>query len=176
VIREALSTVAALDILEAQTGRGTYVTSLPRDYPLAVEGNRLQDIVNVREILETGALLLASRTSSDGARRIVQNALDDLRAAMQGKSGTHDVDVAFHAAIIMAAESPLLMRIWESIEHSVADTIHVSPHGRLMTNDIFRAHEVLARGALGEGAVDAAISASRELHQEHREFLLRLLG
>jgi GntR family transcriptional regulator, transcriptional repressor for pyruvate dehydrogenase complex len=174
VIREALSTVAALDVLDVQMGRGSFVVALPSDHSSSAPAT-LQDVVNIREVLETGALRLAALTPDEGRQTAVQTALQRLRTAVEEKSETVDADTALHGAIVAAAGSPLLLDLWRGIEQQITETIRISPHGRTMSEEILDLHTILADGCLG-GDLNEAVDASRQLHEQNRQFLRSLLG
>lgn len=175
VIREALSTIQALQIIDIQMGRGAFVTNVPSE-PLRTTGApKLQDVVNTREVLEVGALTLAARRSDAAAMQVVQRALDRLRADVAARSDTVEADRSLHSAIVQAAGSPLLSSIWESIDQQIVETIRISPHGKTMSADILALHEALAIGLI-EGDLDRSISASRSLHEDNRRFLHELLS
>ena len=174
VVREALSTVSALDVLDTQMGRGAFVISMPADNSVLPSSN-LQDVVNVREVLETGALRLAARRPSPTHIANVQKAMAELRSAVDSKEETTDLDRVLHKVIIEASGSPLLVKLWESLEQQIEDTIRISPHGRTMSPEILAQHEILAAG-ISTGDIEEAIEASRQLCEENRRFLHALLG
>jgi GntR family transcriptional regulator, transcriptional repressor for pyruvate dehydrogenase complex len=174
VVREALSTLSGLDLLDIQMGRGAFVTSTATNDTNTPTAN-LQDVVNVREILETGALRLAGTQSRVTDTEPVVAALRDLGAAVSRRTQTAELDRRLHTAIIESSGSGLLISLWESLEQQIHDTIRISPHGAVMSSDIFALHEKLAAGLLG-GDMDESIAASRELHDQNREFLRSLLG
>jgi DNA-binding FadR family transcriptional regulator len=152
VIREALSTLSALDVLDVQMGRGAFVSAAPTQGALVPLPN-LQDVVNVREVLETGALQLGAREGSKRDASSVRDALERLRRAVDERSETTEPDRALHKAIIEASGSSLLCNLWESLEQQIEDTIRII-----------------------EGDTASAIEASQRLHEQNREFLRALLG
>lgn len=173
VIREALSTVSGMDVIDIQMGRGAFVTSLPSER-VPSGSIKLQDVINVREVLETGALRLAERRGPDLETAPVLAALKSLRDAVKHHTDTVEPDRALHAAIVDAGSSPLLSSLWKSIDQQIEETIRISPHGRTMSAGILEVHERLAMG-LVVGDTDVAMEASRSLHEENREFLRDLL-
>jgi DNA-binding FadR family transcriptional regulator len=174
VIREALSTVSALGILDVQMGRGAYVTARPtasRSVPVV----NLQDVINVREVLEVGALELCSRGVDEAARERVRVAYADLADAVKNHAETTALDRVLHREIVRACGSPLMLSLWEGLENQIDETIRVSPHGSSMSQGLLEAHETLAGGVMDDRPQEA-IAASRELHEDNRKFLRRLLG
>ncbi len=174
VVREALSTVTAMEILDVQMGRGAFVTALPADRSTIV-GSNLQDVVNVREILEVGALELCRRRTSQAGRGPVQQALDRLSDAVAQRTDTAVLDRALHSAIIQSSGSKLLADLWQGLEQQIEETIRISPHGQSMSAPIIDLHRTLANGVI-LGAIPEAVAASRQLHEQNRAFLRNLLG
>ena len=179
VIREAISTVSGLGLLEAQVGRGTFVTAQPVRSNTA-EPLSLQDVVNVREVLEVGALRLTARCSPTSAshqelRDSVSAALDRLTEAVMAQEATAQLDSELHTAIVAASESPMLLAMWKSIQQQVDATIRLSPHGHTMSTNILDDHRQLAR-AVTHGEIENGIKACERLHEENRNFLRDLLG
>ena len=57
VVREALSMISALDVVDIQMGRGAFVIAVPDGTLDSLNQSAgLLDVVNVREVLEAGAL------------------------------------------------------------------------------------------------------------------------
>jgi GntR family transcriptional regulator, transcriptional repressor for pyruvate dehydrogenase complex len=175
VVREALRMLAMLQLIDVQVGRGAFVSALPdATDALSLEGvSTLADVVDVREVLEVGALVLATRRNDAAAKEAVAQALSALEAAVAAGEPTARLDRKLHDTIIEASGSETLLAIWRSIEGKVARTIRVSPHGRVMTKKLLAEHRFLARGVIN-GAIDAAIAASRRLHADNRSFLADL--
>ncbi len=175
VIREALRMLALLQVVESQVGRGAFVIGKP-DLS-AVSGltapRDLFDVIDVREIVETGALRLAQSRATPADRKAVSDALADLRAAVLRGEETAELDVRFHRAIIDASGSKLLADIWGRLENEIRRSIRVSPFGRSMSAEILTDHESVAAGVI-EGSLPEALKANTRLHLSHREFLTEL--
>jgi GntR family transcriptional regulator, transcriptional repressor for pyruvate dehydrogenase complex len=174
VVREALSTVSALDIIDVQMGRGAFVTAVPADRAGAINSN-LQDVVNVREIIETGALQLCQRPDVTVNSEPAETALRQLTEAVHRRGETAALDRALHTAIVQAPGSTALAELWKGLEKQIEETIRVSPHGHAMSETILGLHRRLADGVIS-GKTDEAIEASRHLHEQNRQFLRKLLG
>lgn len=175
VIREALRMLTMLQVVDVQVGRGAFVIGEP-DLGTVTGLNAprdLFDVIDVREIVETGALRLAQSRATPSARRAVADALTALRAAVSSGSETAELDVRFHRAIIDASGSELLSDIWTRLENEIRRSIRVSPFGRSMSAAILADHEAVAAGVI-EGQLPAALKANTRLHLSHRAFLTEL--
>lgn len=176
VVREALSMISALDVIDVQMGRGAFVIAAPeRTLDSLNQSAGLLDVVNVREMLEAGALQLAHRREHDAGHREVRTAMAELARAKNDGEDTSDPDRALHRAMVAAAGSPVLLSLWEGIESQIEATIRISPHGRRMSQELLSLHETMADGLL-EGKLTEALEASAALYEDHRQFLRNLLG
>jgi GntR family transcriptional repressor for pyruvate dehydrogenase complex len=176
IIREALGMLSMLEMVETQMGRGAFVTSNDVSAaPGREDTPSLIDIVDVREVLESGALRLARRRAGEAEKKAIADVLDRLEAQVATGQETAETDLELHRQIVTAAKSPTLTQLWTDLNDRIAETIRVSPHGRRMSDEILAHHRTLAQGVT-EGDVDAAQEACRILHEDNRSFLRRLVG
>lgn len=176
VIREALRMLTMLQVIDVQVGRGAYVTEAPDVVGLLdPEVDRdLLDIVDVREIIEIGALRLAQSRATPAAREAVADTLEALRTAVAQHDRTTDLDTRLHEAIIEASGSPTLLEIWHSLQGEISRSVRVSPSGRFMSPEILKDHEALVRGVT-DGNLEEALAAAARLHVDNRRFLTEML-
>jgi GntR family transcriptional repressor for pyruvate dehydrogenase complex len=176
VIREALSMLSMLQVVDVQVGRGTFVTDPPDDTgPLDPDVDRdLFDVVDVREVIEIGALRLAQARATPAAREAVGDALRDLQHAVEHREETTELDTRLHELIIDASGSPILREIWANLHDQIRRSVRVSPGGRFMTPEVLKDHVTLASGVT-DGALDDALAAAGRLALDNRLFLTELL-
>ncbi|WP_055530700.1 FadR/GntR family transcriptional regulator [Streptomyces graminilatus] len=123
--REAVKALAVARILEVRRGDGTYVTSLePR---LLFEGlggavellqgdsAALQDLMEVRRLLEPMATALAATRISDDQLAEVKTHLDAMREARDDIKRLSVHDAAFHRAVVAATGNDTLLTLLEAI-------------------------------------------------------------
>jgi GntR family transcriptional repressor for pyruvate dehydrogenase complex len=115
VVREALSRLKSLGLIESLQGSGIYVNAQPVFQPLnfdakhAASREAVIQIVEVRRALETECAGLAALKRSDHDVRAIQQALARLdEAVARGQDGAEE-DVLFHRAIAQAAGNPFLI-------------------------------------------------------------------
>ena len=164
--------LSMLQVIDVQVGRGAYVISEPDVATISSlrAPHDLLDVVDVREIVETGALQLAQSRATPGARQAVADALAALREAVDSGEETAELDVRFHRTIIEASGSALLSDIWTRLENEIRRSIRVSPFGRSMSTEILTDHELVAAGVV-EGKLGEALASNSRLHLSHRAFL-----
>ncbi|MEU3729772.1 FadR/GntR family transcriptional regulator [Streptomyces sp. NPDC033538] len=123
--REAVKALAVARVLEVRRGDGTYVTSLqPR---LLLEGlggavellqgdsTALQDLMEVRRLLEPVATALAATRITDDQLAEVKAHLDAMRSARNDVELLNAHDTAFHRAVVSATGNDTLLTLLEAI-------------------------------------------------------------
>ena len=114
VVREAISRLKSLGLVDSRQGSGVYVLApgiepLQFDLPHAASREAVMQIVEVRRALEAEvAELAAMRRSEDditAIRAAMQHIADAVRA---GRDGVEE-DVLFHRAIAQAAGNPFMI-------------------------------------------------------------------
>lgn len=174
VVREALGMLSTLDVIDIQMGRGAFVVAADVSTDQSTEYGLL-DVIDAREVIESGALRLSASRARDEERAGVAESLASLERAVRLGDDTTNADLELHRSIVRAARSPLLEKLWRDMNDEIAQTIRVSPHGRVMSQSILADHRELARGVI-DGDVTSALAASRALYEHHRDFLRSLLG
>ncbi|WP_329416258.1 FadR family transcriptional regulator [Streptomyces sp. NBC_00704] len=123
--REAVKALAVARVLEVRRGDGTYVTSLQPSLLLAGLGGAvellqgdsaaLQDLMEVRRLLEPAATALAAARISDDQLAEVKSHLDAMREARDDVELLNAHDAAFHRAVIAATGNESLLTLLEGI-------------------------------------------------------------
>ena len=114
VVREAVSRLKSLGLVDSCQGSGVYVkeqgfSPLNFDAKYAVSRQAVLQIVEVRRALEAEvAALAAQRCTMDDVKRIHQSITALTAAVLAGGDGVEE-DVCFHTAIAHAARNPFLI-------------------------------------------------------------------
>jgi GntR family transcriptional repressor for pyruvate dehydrogenase complex len=172
VVREAVRLLSARGLVEARTGSGIYVRGMnsamisdPMDLLLRSRAITVDDIVEVRQLLEVHlAGLAAQRASEDdiGAMKEAVKALDDPGLSPREYG---EIDVAFHERLAVAAGNPLFTVLAQSINAVMLDPIcYVYATDKYAREDTIREHSgvldrVKARDAEGARKAMAAFLA-----------------
>lgn len=127
-VREALTALEAIGILDIRPGDGTFVkqtsdseTFEPLALVLAVEQNPGAQLMEVRRVLETEmAALAAERATQDNLDKI-EESLEIMKIAASTQEAVK-ADLGFHFAIAEATHNTILLRIM----NTVADLMHNS--------------------------------------------------
>jgi len=168
VVREAVSRLKSLGLVDSRQGSGVYVkdagfSPLNFDPRHAVSKQAVIQMVEVRRALEAEvAALAAQRRTEDDVKRIRQSiaALD--QAVQAGGDGV-DEDVQYHRAIADAARNPFLIGTLEYLGQFLRGSTRVTRANEARRADFARQvrdeHEMIAR-AIEAGDVAAARKAA----------------
>ncbi len=122
LVREAISALVTLGVLEKRHGSGTYVTSLssellahPFVFILDVNRAALRELFEVRLLLEVGAAEAAARTIDDGALAQLDDLLKTLRVSFDDPDRFLEADTAFHRILHEASGNAILLTLMDNL-------------------------------------------------------------
>ena len=119
VIREAVSRLKSLDLVESRQGSGVFVSQHLPFAPLNFEARHaasqeaVVQMVEVRRALEAEVAALAAQRRNKQDIRHIEQAVQALDAAVQSGGKGVAEDVRFHRAIAEAARNPFLIQTLE---------------------------------------------------------------
>lgn len=134
VVREALSGLKAMGLIHIQQGEGTYIAdfdpatfSFSKNTALIMKKEDIKELLEVRKILEVGAVRLAAlnHTKEDLI------ALENIVQKMTNMNKINEkVDYEFHYQIVQASKNNILIHLLQSISElmieTIRDTIYIS--------------------------------------------------
>ena len=119
-VRDAISKLVVMGLLEQRQGQGTFVRSMDsiQNNPLAVaidaQDATLEDLLEVRMGLECNAASLAAQRAVDSDIHFLERSIADMhKEVASGELGT-EADVSFHMAIAYATKNPVQVDIMKS--------------------------------------------------------------
>lgn len=125
-VREALTALEAIGILDVRPGDGTFVrqtssseTFQPLALVLAVERNPGKQLMEVRRVLETESAALAAVRATEDNLKNIRESLVRMKEA-DSVSQAVEYDLRFHFAIAEATQNTILLRMM----NTVADLMH----------------------------------------------------
>ena len=159
VVREALSRLKTLGLLESRQGSGAFIRE-----PGPREAGRLQltpdgsvaavlQMVEVRRALEAEAAALAAARRTAKSVRQIRGAMQAIDQAVENGGDGVVEDVAFHAAIAQASGNPFLLATLAYLNQFLIDATRVT-----RANEA-RKHELAEQVRHEHAAVVAAIDA-----------------
>lgn len=129
-VREALSALRVMGLIEMKQGEGTFVREFD---PIMITTTlsaatltKQEDIINlleVRKILETGAAFTAALHRTEKDLIAMENALSNMEKGLHDEDKGEKADIAFHLAIASATQNPILARIMNNVSGLMTETI-----------------------------------------------------
>ena len=170
VVREAISRLKSLGLVDSRQGSGVYVQApgiepLHFELPHAASREAVMQIVEVRRALESEVAELAAQRRSDADVQAIRTAMQRISDAMQaGRDGAME-DVEFHRAIARAAGNPFLISTLDYLARFLQGATRVTRANEARRTDFAQAvtqeHEQIVR-AIEAGDARAARNAATE--------------
>jgi GntR family transcriptional repressor for pyruvate dehydrogenase complex len=122
-VREAVKTLCEKGLLEAYSGRGTFVTSGKSQAARnslhwlvnSGEPQNARHVTELREILEPEFTALAAARIEEQQLEMMRDAIDVMDRSMQNPEAYIEADLDFHLALAEAAGNPLILALLDSI-------------------------------------------------------------
>jgi GntR family transcriptional regulator, transcriptional repressor for pyruvate dehydrogenase complex len=121
-IREAIRSLIAMHILEARHGAGTFVSSLsieellrPLQFVFALSESGLQELFEVRLLLEPGAAALAAERTTEAEIAAMRECVERTRREGSDIQRLLELDVELHRMISEGSRNDLLINMLASI-------------------------------------------------------------
>lgn len=129
-IREALSALKAMGLIEIKQGSGTFVKSNQSnqlDFPLstAILTNKqdISHLLEVRKIIEIGTAASAAIHRTDKDLQSMMQILDEMKHAQGNGELGEKADFQFHTAISAASQNPLLATLLDQVSSLMIETM-----------------------------------------------------
>ena len=186
-VREAISALRATGRLAVKQGGGTYVLALrgadartphpaslmPDDWP--DRAARLQDLLEVRRVLETGCAALAAekRTAEDVVA--LESLLAEMEDKLDDREASERLDVRFHLAVAAAAHNETLAEMMRSISERLHDGMRDTRALWLFAERASAGRLLAEHRSIFEAVKDGDAALARSRMEEHLAKVARVL-
>ena len=147
-LREAIRILVALDILEIQRGKGTYVTEKAFQQPqdleqLSVVKVNAKDLYEMRLIFEPEAAYFAALRGTDAEiKRILDYGKQIEAKISKGKDRTQE-EHAFHKAIAQATHNEFMNKLMPILYQAISKGVVLSTQSDKAVNDTICDHRMI---------------------------------
>lgn len=131
-VREALSALKAVGLIEVKLGVGTYVKE-PNEFNLPcltlqglVNIDQIKKIFEIRRILEIGSIRVASVNRCQEDLVNLRSILKKMDDGFQNKNASEEADWEFHMAIAEASHNDYIVDMLSSISGTIRATMYDS--------------------------------------------------
>lgn len=132
-VREALSALEMLGLLEIRSGEGTYIRQIniesvitPFAWLLYMEKDSDLELFEVRKIFEVQAVALASERSNSEDLQEMESALQRMFCDLQTGQLGEEADHQFHFTIARATHNSIFIRLMNAISDTMHRTLKTS--------------------------------------------------
>ncbi|WP_258166007.1 MULTISPECIES: FadR/GntR family transcriptional regulator [Bacillus] len=129
-VREALSALRAMGLIEMKQGEGTYVKNFDPSSLTKSLNNKLlmkkEDILNlleVRKVLEVGAVRAAAAKRTDDNLQNMKHWLDEMAKSIGDEKAGEKADFHFHMGIAESSHNNILLELMNHVSEMIAETI-----------------------------------------------------
>lgn len=129
-IREALSALRALGLIEMKQGEGTFVREFdpeiveaPLSVAVLMKKEDILHLLEVRRILETGGASSAVLNRNEKDLLAMESALNDMKSGFGQDDLDEKADIDFHLAVAAATHNPILISLMNNVSGMMAETI-----------------------------------------------------
>ncbi|WP_314589357.1 FadR/GntR family transcriptional regulator [Paenibacillus terrigena] len=131
-IREALSSLKAMGLLDVRQGSGTFVREQPIEHPHPAQlhpeswisrAKSIRHLLEVRRVLETGCVSLAATHRTEQDLALLSNILEEMASKLDDEVFGEQADVQFHEAIAQATHNPMLADLMSSLSQQIHETM-----------------------------------------------------
>lgn len=128
-IREALSALKAMGLVEMKQGEGTFVKGFeakelifPLSTAILMNKEDIAHLLEVRKIIETGAAASAAKNRSEEDIEAMAKVLDEMKKAQGDGELGEKADFKFHLTLAAASHNPLLSNLLEQVSGLMIET------------------------------------------------------
>jgi GntR family transcriptional repressor for pyruvate dehydrogenase complex len=119
-----------MGILDIRQGEGTFIKefhadmlSLPVSTAVLMRKDDLAHLLEIRRILEVGAVAAAASRRNESDLAAMKKALQEMKEAFGNEELGEQADFAFHLAIAEASQNPLLVSLMNSVSGIMVETM-----------------------------------------------------
>lgn len=153
-IREALSGLRTMGLVEMRQGEGTYVKefhaskfTLPVTTAFLMKLEDVKELYEVRQILEVGTVGLAAVNYYKEDLLLIEQAFAKMKSTTGSESEAESADFGFHLAIAKASHNQMLISLMGSLSEIMSETIRETRRVLLysggMEDGLLTAHEAI---------------------------------
>jgi GntR family transcriptional regulator, transcriptional repressor for pyruvate dehydrogenase complex len=129
-IREALTSLRAMGLVEMKQGEGTYVNefdtnqiTFPLSTAILMNKEDIAQLLEVRKIIEIGTAAAAAKKRTSHNLTMMEMALDEMKSAQGDEALGEKADLQFHFALAGAAQNPLLLSLMSHVSGLMGETM-----------------------------------------------------
>ncbi|GLF86343.1 MULTISPECIES: FadR/GntR family transcriptional regulator [Bacillus] len=166
-VREALSALKAIGLIEMKQGEGTYVKQFDPEQltfslspAFLMKQHDVTQLLELRTIIETGAVKKAALLRTDDDLHQLREALEQMKLAEAHKETGEEADLSFHLAIATASKNDLLKALMNHVSTLLVETMRETRKAVLFSKkasirQLYKEHEHIYKAVLARQPEEA---------------------
>ncbi|MDQ0198367.1 FadR/GntR family transcriptional regulator [Neobacillus ginsengisoli] len=129
-IREALTSLRAMGLVDMKQGEGTYIKefvseqiTFPLSTAILMNKEDIAQLLEVRKIIESGTAAAAAKKRTNQHLAMMESALEEMKKAHGDEELGEKADLQFHFALAEAAQNQLLMSLMNHVSGLMSETM-----------------------------------------------------
>ncbi|MFJ5964526.1 FadR/GntR family transcriptional regulator [Bacillus sp. NPDC093026] len=181
-VREALSALKAIGLIEMKQGEGTYVKRFDPDQltfcvspAFLMKQKDVAQLLEVRSMIETGVVKKAALLRTDDDLDRLREALEQMKQAEVQQEIGEEADLAFHLALARASQNDLLKALMNQVSTLLVEAMRETRKVVLFSQQVsirqlYKDHEKIYRAVIAKQPDEA--EKAMMTHLENVERLL----
>ncbi|MCT4478690.1 FadR family transcriptional regulator [Peribacillus frigoritolerans] len=127
-IREALSALSSMGLIEIKQGEGTFVKTFdpaimnhPLSAALLMDQDNIKHLLEVRKILESGTAEVAAKKRTEENLIELKDRLFNMEKVSDDEELSDKADIAFHVAVANASQNELLITLMNHVSELMTE-------------------------------------------------------
>jgi GntR family transcriptional regulator, transcriptional repressor for pyruvate dehydrogenase complex len=181
-IREALSALKAMGLVEMKQGEGTYIKefdakqmTFPLSTAVLMDKKDVAHLLEVRKIIETGTAALAAKNRREEDLEAMAQALEEMKRVKGDEELGEKADFQFHLAVSAAAGNPLLSTLLGQVSELMIKTMKETRRLWLFSQQTTTENLVIEHAKIYHAILDKNEEKARMAMSEHLENVESLL-
>lgn len=129
-VREALSGLRSMGVIETRQGKGTYINAynssnivFSAKTAFLMNMDDVKELYELRKFLEASTANLAANSRNEEDLKLIEIALLKMRDAKEDEQSASSADTEFHWAITQATHNNLFIKLMDSVADTMSKTI-----------------------------------------------------
>jgi GntR family transcriptional repressor for pyruvate dehydrogenase complex len=161
-VRQALSTLVQMGVLQTRQGSGTVLADssanilrAPFELLMLIENPSAYELYEIRELIEVHLAGRAAERRTDEDLATLESLLKQMGDASSDDGQLVALDVAFHAAVAAAAHAPIAERMCECLQEGIRSCMESTLVAIYDRDRSFRVHVEIVEGIRSQSATEA---------------------
>ncbi|MCY8937627.1 FadR family transcriptional regulator [Peribacillus frigoritolerans] len=127
-IREALSALSSMGLIEIKQGEGTFVKTFdpaimnhPLSAALLMDQDNIKHLLEVRKILESGTAEVAAKKRTEENLSELKDMLFNMEKVSDDEELSDKADISFHVAVANASQNELLITLMNHVSELMTE-------------------------------------------------------